>query len=193
LLELDSELVFVGDEGVTEAGDATRRLGFEVGTRIQRLDWLYLRGDITSTAAEFRGTGDGVPLAPRSTARGELTARTHFGLTSTLQVLHVGKWPLIEDRSVSSQPFTVLDLVARYRLPYSVGPAHLDPFLILQNLTDTKYRQAQFFFDSRLRDEPEPVADIHFTPGAPCTVLGGWRFSSDPCHPLADNNWLDVS
>jgi hypothetical protein len=115
-------------------------------------------------------------MAPRFTARGDLTARFPFGLSSTLQVLHVGKRPLIEDRSVSSQPFTVLDLVTRYRLPYKIGPGYLEPFLILQNLTDTRYRQAQFFFESRLRDEPEPVADVHFTPGYPFTVLGGIGF-----------------
>jgi outer membrane receptor protein involved in Fe transport len=176
LLYLDSELVFVGDEGVTEASDATRRMGFELGTRLKLLDWLVLRGDITSTSAEFRGSGDAVPLAPRFTASGDLTARLPFGLASTLQVLHVGKRPLTEDRSVSSQPFTVLNLITRFRLPYKIGPGHLEPFLIVQNLTNTEYRQAQFFFESRLRDEPEPVADIHFTPGAPLGVLGGVGF-----------------
>jgi outer membrane receptor protein involved in Fe transport len=176
LLYLDSELVFVGDEGVSEASDATRRMGFELGTRIKLLDWLVLRGDITLTSAEFRGSGDAVPLAPRFTASGDLTARLPFGLASTLQVLHVGKRPLIEDRSVSSQPFTVLNLITRFRVPYKIGPGQLEPFLIVQNLTNTEYRQAQFFFESRLRDEPEPVADIHFTPGAPFGVLGGIGF-----------------
>ena len=47
LLYLDSELVFVGDEGITEASDATKRLGFELFTKIKLLDWLWLRGDIT--------------------------------------------------------------------------------------------------------------------------------------------------
>ena len=70
----------------------------------------------------------------------------------------------------------MLDLVTRYRLPYKVGPSYVEPFPILQNPTDAKYRQAQFFFESRLRDEPEPVADIHFTPGTPLTVLGGVAF-----------------
>ena len=36
--------------------------------------------------------------------------------------------------------------------------------------------QAQFFFESRLRDEPEPVADVHFTLAHPFTVLGGVAF-----------------
>ena len=56
LLYLNSELVSVGDDGVTKAGEATRRTGYELFTRIKLLDWLWLRGDITSTSAEFRGT-----------------------------------------------------------------------------------------------------------------------------------------
>jgi hypothetical protein len=43
-------------------------------------------------------------------------------------------------------------------------------------LLNTEYKQAQFFFESRLRNEPDPVADIHFTPGAPLGVLGGIGF-----------------
>jgi hypothetical protein len=176
LLYLDSELVFVGDEGVTEASDATKRMGFELGTRLKLLDWLVLRANVTSTTAEFRGSGDAVPLAPRFTAGGDLTARLPFGLTSSLQVLHVGDRYLTEDRSVTSQPFTLLNLITRFRLPYKIGPGHLEPFLMVQNLTNTNYRQAQFFFESRLRDEPAPVADVHFTPGAPFGVLGGVGF-----------------
>jgi outer membrane receptor protein involved in Fe transport len=176
LLYLDSELVFVGDEGVTEASDATKRLGVELFTRIKLLDWLWLRGDVTSTSAEFRGSGDPIPLAPRFTWRGDLTARLPFGLAATLQATHLGKRPLTENDGVYSQPFTVVDLITRFRLPYKVGPGYLEPFLLFQNLTNTNYRQAQFFFESRLRREPEAVADIHFTPGAPLGVLGGVGF-----------------
>ncbi|MGH8066519.1 MAG: hypothetical protein ACRERE_15030 [Candidatus Entotheonellia bacterium] len=140
LLYLDSELVFVGDEGITEPSDAIKRLGYELYTKIKLLDWLWLQGDITSTSAEFRGSGNAVPLAPRFTARGNLTARLPFGLTTSLQVLHMGKRLLTEDRSVSSQPFTGLDLVTRFRLPYTIGPGHLEAFLIVQNLTNTEYR-----------------------------------------------------
>ena len=76
----------------------------------------------------------------------------------------------------SSQPFTVVDLITRFRLPYKIGPGYIEPFLMFQNLLNTEYKQAQFFFESRLRNEPNPVADIHFTPGAPLGVLGGIGF-----------------
>lgn len=47
---------------------------------------------------------------------------------------------------------------------------------MFQNLLDTEYKQVQCFFDSQLRNEPDSVADIHFTPGAPFGVLGGIGF-----------------
>jgi hypothetical protein len=105
-----------------------------------------------------------------------LAARLPFGLSAPLQAFYVGKRPLTEDRSVDTQLFTIFDLIARFRWPYKFGPGYPEPFLMFQNLFDTEYRQAQFFFESRLRNEPAPVSDIHFTPGAPLTVSGGVGF-----------------
>src|SRR5919108_4888742 len=102
LLYRDSELVFVGDEGVTQASDATKRLGFELFARIRLLDWPWLRADVTMTTAEFRSSGDAIPLAPRFTQRGDLTARLPFVLSTTLQAFHVGKWHRTEDRGVTT-------------------------------------------------------------------------------------------
>ena len=49
-----------------------------------------------------------------------------------------------------------------------------EAFLSIENLTDTKWRESQFFFTSRLPGEPaEGVNDIHFTPGNPRSFLGG--------------------
>ncbi|HKX06064.1 MAG TPA: hypothetical protein VJX71_26470 [Methylomirabilota bacterium] len=44
----------------------------------------------------------------------------------------------------------------------------------IENLTNTQWREAQFFFTSRLPGEPaQGVNDIHFTPGASRSFLGG--------------------
>ena len=64
--------------------------------------------------------------------------------------------------------YTLVDFTARYR--YKA----VEAFLSVENVLDAAYREAQFFFTSRLRGEPaEGVADIHFTPGNPRTILGG--------------------
>jgi hypothetical protein len=57
------------------------------------------------------------------------------------------RWqPAIADRSATAQPFTVFDLVTRYRLPVRVGHGRLEAFFRALNLMDTNWRQAQFFF-----------------------------------------------
>ncbi|MBI4402462.1 MAG: TonB-dependent receptor plug domain-containing protein [Nitrospirae bacterium] len=177
-LDLSSELVFVGDEGTTKIRGATRRYGMELGARINLVDWLTLAGDVTLTHAEFRGTGGAIPLAPEVTGRADLTARLPMGLSSSLQMLHLGRRPATEDRRATAQPFTVFDLVTRYKLPVKIERGRLEAFLSVMNLTDTKWRQAQFFFESQLKNEPAPVGDIHFVPGPPRMIMGGvsWYF-----------------
>jgi hypothetical protein len=50
----------------------------------------------------------------------------------------------------------------------------VEAFLSIENLANVEYREAQFFFTSRLRGEPaEGVDDMHFTPGAGRSFLGG--------------------
>jgi outer membrane receptor protein involved in Fe transport len=78
-----------------------------------------------------------------------------------------------EDREVKTRGHTLFDFTARYR--YRV----LEAFVRVENLTNTKWREAQFLFTSRLPGEPsEGVSDIHFRPGTPRAVLTGvaWRF-----------------
>ena len=68
-IDLKSELVFVGDEGTTEARGATRRRGVEVAARGQIVGPLYFNGSITWSHAEFKN-GDAIPLAPELTGYG---------------------------------------------------------------------------------------------------------------------------
>jgi outer membrane receptor protein involved in Fe transport len=171
-LDLDSELVFVGDEGTTEIRGPSRRRGFEVGGRVSLLEWLVLSGDVTVSRAHFTN-GDEVPLAPRLTARGDLTARLPWGVATTLEVRHVGDRFASEDRHQTARGYTLVDFTARYRY------RSFEVFVGLENLFDVDYREAQFFFTSRLRGEPAAgVDDIHFTPGQPRAISGGiaWRF-----------------
>lgn len=179
LLDLDSELVFVGDEGTTEPRGKTRRLGTEFSARLTPMEWLSIRGDITYTHAEFRKTGDAVPLAPEFTAFSSVTAHLPIGLSGTLQMLTVGSRAGTEDNHVKLEPFTIFDLVLRYKIPLAPPTGRLEAFFSIRNLTDTDWRQAQFYYESRLPGEPAAgVADIHFVPGTPRMFMGGlmWFF-----------------
>jgi hypothetical protein len=52
----------------------------------------------------------------------------------------------------------------------------MEVFLYVQNLFNTDWEQAIFAFESRLRNEPAAVNDIHFVPGNPRTFLGGLAY-----------------
>ena len=39
--------------------------------------------------------------------------------------------------------------------------------VIVENVLDTEWNETQFATESRLFNEPEPVEEIHFTPGLP--------------------------
>jgi outer membrane receptor protein involved in Fe transport len=176
-IDLKSELVFVGDEGTTEIRGATRRRGVEVAARGQIAGPLYFNGSVTWSHAEFTN-GDAIPLAPELTAYGALILRWPEGLTSQLQATYLGVRPLTEDRSMTSPSWINFDLTERYQIPIKLSHGRLEAFLFIQNLFDTKWEQAVFAFESRLRTEAAGVTDIHFVPGNPRFVMGGlaWYF-----------------
>ena len=171
-MDLSSELVFVGDEGTTEPRGRTHREGVEAGAKVRLLDWLTFTGDLTYTAkAEFVETGQAIPLAPIWTARADLTARLPWGLSSSFEMRHVGDRWADEDRHQTARGYTLFNWTGRYRYK------NFEAFLSIENLTNTEWREAQFFFTSRLPGEPAAgVDDIHFTPGTPRSFLGGIAF-----------------
>jgi outer membrane receptor for Fe3+-dicitrate len=176
-IDLKSELVFVGDEGTTEIRGATRRRGVEVAARGQIVGPLYFNGSVTWSEAEFKN-GDAIPLAPKLTGYGALILRWPEGLISQLQATYMGVRPLTEDRSINSPSWLDFDLSERYHIPVKLSHGHLEAFLFVQNLFNTKWEQAVFAFESRLKNETAGVTDIHFVPGNPRFVMGGlaWYF-----------------
>src|SRR5439155_697306 len=89
VLDLASELVFIGDDGTTQARGPSHREGWEFATRVKLLEWLTFSGDVTTSRATF-DTGAAVPLAPRVTGRADLAARLPWGFAASLDLpLHV--------------------------------------------------------------------------------------------------------
>ena len=167
-LDLSSELVFVGDAGTTEARGSTHRDGVEVGIKVRPLDWLTFTGDFTYTRKAEFDTGAAIPLAPLWTARADVTVRLPWGLASSLEMRYLGDRFADEDRHQTARGYTLLNWTGRYRY------RKLEAFLSVENLADVHWREAQFFFTSRLPGEPAAgVNDVHFTPGAPRSFLGG--------------------
>lgn len=166
-LDLDSELVWVGDDGTTEERGATRRRGLELEVRYRLTSWLRADGDITWSRARFvedTGAGVLVPLAPSFTFAAGVSAQHPSGVFGSVRARGLSDRPAIEDGSITAEGFSLVDVqggyeTERYRLALEV-----------RNLFDVQWRQAQFANTSRLRDEEAPVEDLHFTPGYPFTL-----------------------
>ena len=165
---LESELVFVGDEGGFEPAGASRRQGVEGEFRYDVLPWLSYDLDLSYTWAKFVN-GDKVPLAPRFLAYSGITARHDSGFQGRLQMRHIGRRYGIEDGSIMTPSSTIFDLFIKYAW------TRYEFFVQLQNLANKKWRAAEHVFESRLATEPSGAGtvDSHFTPGDPFTVLAG--------------------
>jgi outer membrane receptor protein involved in Fe transport len=187
VLELDSEIVWVGDEGTTEAKGPTRRLGGELEARLEILPWLHADADLTVTRARFTeadGAVNAVPLAPARVASAGVSVRHPSGPFGRVGVFHLGDRPASEDRFFVADGFTRLDATLGYR------HRRFELAFTGQNLTNTSWREAQFANVSRLPSETSAAScpagtraveeggsfvgceDVHFTPGAPINVQG---------------------
>lgn len=166
-LDLDGELVWVGDGGGTEEKGASERLGVDLEARVQILSWLWADFDMTKSSSEYArnaGNGTAVALAPRLTWSGGLSMRHPAGFFGSLRGQHLDDRPADEAGDFTARGFTVFDLGGGWRR----GGWELD--FNVANVFDADWRTAQFENDSRLPGESEPVTDIHFVPGAPRNV-----------------------
>jgi hypothetical protein len=163
-LWLEQEFVYVGDEGVVEAGGRTRRMGFDLSARYEMIRNLFLDADVNFTNPRALGVDKAesyLPLAPRFTSVGGLTYRKQTGWNGSLRYRFMDNRPANEDNSVIAKGYFIVDAAINYtKKKWEAG-------LAIQNLFDTKWKETQFDTESRLQSEPDPVSEIHFTPGTP--------------------------
>jgi outer membrane receptor protein involved in Fe transport len=174
-LALESELVYVGDEGVTEPSGRTRRHGVDLEARLRLLPWLWSDADVNLARGRFLDEPAGedrIPLAPTITATAGLTVRDAGPVDGGMRFRHIGSRPADESDTVRALGYTVWETTARY----TRGRAEV--VLAVENLFDVHWNEAQFATTSRLHHEPEEITELHFTPGAPRSVHLGvsYRF-----------------
>lgn len=175
-LDIDSELLFVGDGGITEPNRASRRYGVELGAFWTPLDWLILDFDYAWSHARFRGNdpaGDRIPGAVEDVASVGVTVNRPDGWFGGARLRYFGEAPLIEDDSVRSDPTLLVNLEAGYRFT-----ERLSAFVTVFNVFDAEDNDITYFYESQLPGEAAPVEDIHFHPVEPRTLRGTltWRF-----------------
>ncbi|MFN2377139.1 MAG: TonB-dependent receptor, partial [Candidatus Binatia bacterium] len=175
LLDLDSELVFVGDAGATEAGDSSRRYGIEWANYYQPTEKTALDLDISWTRARFDDVPDAtndIPGAiPLAIAAG-VTQRFPFDLYAALRLRYLGEFPLEESGDVKSGSTTLVNLRLGWEQQPGSGGEEGDwsAWVDLLNLFDSRDRDIAYYYESRLPNENAGVEDIHFHPVEPFGV-----------------------
>jgi hypothetical protein len=175
-LELDSELLFVGDGGITEPSRESRRHGVELGAFWTPLDWLILDVDYAWSHARFQGSdpaGDRIPGAVEDVASVGVAVNHGAGWFGGARLRYLGEAPLIEDNSVRSASTLLVNVETGYRFN-----ERLSAFLTVFNLFDAEDNDITYFYESQLPGEAVPVEDIHFHPVEPRTFRGtiAYRF-----------------
>jgi TonB-dependent receptor-like protein len=187
-LKLKSELVFDGDAGVTSPSGATTRTGIEWASTYHLNEWLSAEFNTAFTRARFDhnaapdtlGCGDAaptnpcalrggivgryIPNSPTNVTDAALIAQRDSGWFGALRARHFGASPLVEDNSARSPAYTTVDAQIGFRATKWL--AVIDVF----NIADVKWNDIEYYYVSRLKNEPSPVADYVVHPGVPRTV-----------------------
>ncbi len=167
-LHVDSELVYVGDAGVTEPSLASIRRGVEFNNRWQPRQWLLFDADLAWTHARF-DNGDRIPNAVDRVGSVAATLRDLGPWSTSVQLRYLGSGALIEDNSVRSIPSVTTNWRLSRRTNEWFGRGSeitLDVF----NVGNRKVNDIQYFYESRLPGELGAVADRHVHPAEPRTV-----------------------
>ena len=173
-LHLDSELVWSGDAGGTEASDSTRRYGVDVEAAYNPLSWLRLDANVSIARADLvrnAGNSNGLALAPKLMGQGGVTLVDGPQFVA-LRARGIGDRPGNDDGSLTAEGYLIFDLMAGR----SFGK--LDLNLTVNNLLNADWREAQFADESAVMPGADPVEQMHFTPGIPlsATLTAAYRF-----------------
>jgi hypothetical protein len=171
-LSLDSELVYNGDVGATEPGDASRRWGVEIANYYSPTRWLVFDADLSLSKSRFTSgevKGMYVPEAVGTVVSAGAGIDGYRRTYLSLRWRYFGPRALIEDNSVRSDATSLINLQGGYQLLPKVRLS-VDVF----NLFNAEDADITYWFPSRLPGEPpQGVEDFHIHPSVPRTVRAG--------------------
>jgi hypothetical protein len=168
-LDLDSELVFSGDAGDTEANPRTRRYGVELANFYRANRWLAFDADVSLSHARYReevaSGGNHIANSIAAVVTAGATVGAGEGFFGSVRLRYFGPQPLNEDDSAREPSSLTFNARAGWRAK------NWDAAIEALNLFDRKNYDIAYFYTSRLRGEPAAgVDDIHFHPAEPLTL-----------------------
>lgn len=173
-LENDSELVFVGDAGGTEAAGASKRHGVEWANFYQPYSWLSFEADLALTKARFKNApgAEHIPGAIDRMFSGSVRVGPREGWFSEARVRHFGPRKLTEDGVIEGRASTLVNLRLGWR------NARWEIAIDALNLLNQSDNDIEYYYASRLPGEPAGgIEDIHLHPVEPRTfrVMFTWH------------------
>jgi len=166
-LDIDSELLFVGDAGTTEASRPSRRYGVEWANFYSPTDWMTFDMDLSMSKSRFRGNDPAGNYIPGSVgtvlATGATVHDVWGGFFGGPRLRFFGPRSLIEDNSVRSSATILLSGMVGYKFN-PTWTVQAEAF----NLLNRKDSGIDYYYTSRLPNEDAAgVADKHFHPVEP--------------------------
>ena len=165
-LGIDSELLFIGDAGTTEATRPSRRVGVEWTTYARPHPWVSLDADLAISRGTFTDddpAGDHIPGSVEAVISLGAVIDDGKRAFGGFRLRHFGGRSLVEDDSVRSEATSLVNAQLGVRLG-----RHASVVLDVFNLFDTEASDIDYFYASRLLDEAdEGVDDVHLHPALP--------------------------
>jgi predicted porin len=158
-LDIDSELLFVGDAGNTEdTGVGSERQGFELTAYYQLNDMFGLDLEYSNTDAKFASLVDGsdeIPGAMDEVISAGINFQPNDQFFAHLRHRQFADYPLDGGARAAGSSMTNL------RLGYEVNDS-LQLSLDVLNLFDSDDHDVEYFYESQLAGESAPVGDNHY-------------------------------
>jgi hypothetical protein len=172
ILDIDSELVFVGDAGNTTPSRPSQRVGVEWANFYKPISYLMLDADVSLSHSRFKGddpAGNYIPGSIEQTASVgiKLEQGAWFGAA---RLRYFGSRPLIEDNSVRSHPSTMVNLASGWQFNKKT---QLN--IEVLNLFNAQVSDIDYYYTSQLAGEVTPVSDVHTHPAEPRVIRLGLR------------------
>ncbi|MEZ5326924.1 MAG: TonB-dependent receptor plug domain-containing protein [Verrucomicrobiales bacterium] len=167
-LRSDSEFVYVGDAGTTEAGPGSERYGIELATYWRPTGWLSLDAEYAWSHARFLDVPSGEDHIPNSIEHmvsAGITAGQEEGLYASLRARYFSPRPLEESGTIEGAS----NLQLNTRVGYRRGPWEFAVDCL--NLLDRDDNDIEYYYESRLAGEAiAGIGDTHLHPAEPRQV-----------------------
>ncbi|MCH4090602.1 TonB-dependent receptor [Acetobacter sp.] len=165
-IDFNSELTYAPDEGVNEAGPASRRQGMEFSAQYNPLPWLELNTDVAYSHARYRThdpayygiDGTHIANAPNMIWSFGILLDNRGPWFGGLQVRWLGGYPLLENNSLRSKGYREVNLDIGYRFS-----KNLKLTVSVFNLTNSHDNAIEYGYNYRITPTAKPTtgASIH--------------------------------